>query len=82
MNKRGLISLVMVVISIVMFLLMRGPDANVYAGIIIFSLLSIIGIIFAILSKHWVPMTIGLILNGGVLIFTFLLLLATGISES
>lgn len=81
MNKYGLLSLLMVVINTIVFFIMRGPNANVYVIIVIFSLLSIVGILFAILSKRWFSIIIGIILNGGIMVFAFLLLLAMGISE-
>lgn len=82
MNKYGFLSVFMVVISIVVFLILRGPDANVLLGIMLFSSLSFAGIIFAILTKNWKSIVIGVLLNGGVLVFAFLLLLAAGISDS
>jgi|SRR5690625_209164 len=82
MNKYGLLSLLMVTINLIVFFILRGPEANAYAGIIIFSILSITGIVLAILSKKWYLTTAGVILNGGVLIFAFFLLLSMGISES
>jgi len=82
MNKYGLLSLLMVIINLILFFILRGPEASVYIGIILFSTLSITGIVLATLSKKWYSITMGVILNGGVLIFTFFLLLSLGISES
>lgn len=81
MNKYGLLSLLMVAINAIGFFAMRGPNANVYVIIIIFTVLSIMGIVFAILSKKWVSIVLGIILNGGVMVIAFFLLLAMGISE-
>ena len=82
MNKYSLLSLLMVIINLIVFFISRGPEANVYVGIILFSTLSIAGIVLAILSQKWYSITAGVILNGSVLIFTFFLLLSLGISES
>jgi len=82
MNKYGLLSLLMVIINLIVFFILKGPEANVYVGIILFSTLSIAGIVLAILSQKWYSITAGVILNGGVLIFAFFLLLSLGISES
>lgn len=71
----------MVLISMIVFFILRGPDANVLLGVILFSIFSVLGIAFAILSKNGVSIIIGVILNGGVLVFAFFLMLAIGISE-
>lgn len=81
MNKYGLLSLLMVAINAIAFFVLRGPHANAYVIIIIFGILSLVGIVFAALSKKWVSIIIGIILNGGVMVFALLLLLAMGISE-
>ena len=61
------------------------PNVDIYFQIKIFSILSIIGLLFAIyfwlMSKRIILLIIGLIGNGFVLAFTFFLLLAMGISE-
>jgi hypothetical protein len=84
LNKKdvlGTMSIVTVLISIIFFLIIRGPNANVTLGISVFTILSVLGIIFAIASKKlWFILT-GIIVNGAVLVFAFFLLLAMGISE-
>lgn len=81
MNILGVFSLLTVAISAIFFFIIRGPNANLTLGISVFTVLSILGIIFAILSKKlWFVIT-GIILNGAVLVFAYFLLLAFGISE-
>jgi hypothetical protein len=81
----GVTSILLVIISIIIFYTQRGPNADIYLFIIVFSILSIIGILFAIfswlMSKHFIFLITGLLGNGAVLVFAFLLLLAMGISE-
>ncbi|MCC5804352.1 hypothetical protein H7H33_21375 [Rossellomorea vietnamensis] len=74
-------SMVTVLISIIFFLIFRGPDANIPLGITVFTILSVLGIILAIASKKlWYILT-GIMANGAVLVFALFLLLAMGISE-
>ncbi|WP_245890108.1 hypothetical protein [Rummeliibacillus pycnus] len=84
-GKSGIISVVLVIVSIIFFFSLRGPDADIYLIISIFSILSIIGIICAIsywvLSKRFLLPIIGIIGNGLILLFAFFLLLAMGIGE-
>jgi hypothetical protein len=75
MNKFGVFSFLMVIASVVSFFLLRGPNA----GIIVLGSLSIIGVLLAVLSKKWLSGILGILLNGAVLTFAFLLLLAKGI---
>lgn len=81
----GFTSLAPVIISIIAFYALRGPNADAYLGITIFSVLSIIGIALAIaswvMSKRSVPLIIGLLGNAFVLTCAFLLLFAMGIGE-
>lgn len=81
MNKFGLLSLLMFGISVIAFFLMRGPDGDVYLDIIVFIALSIIGLLFAALSKQMLWTILGIGVNLIPLIFAFLLLLAMAISE-
>lgn len=84
MNKKnvlGTMSIVTVLISIIFFIIIRGPNANLTLGISVFTILSVFGIIFAIASKKLWYMITGIILNGAVLVFAYFLLLAMGISE-
>ncbi|WP_087974994.1 hypothetical protein [Oceanobacillus rekensis] len=77
----GVLSLLTAAISIIFFFIDKGPDANLTLGISVFTVLSVLGIIFAIISKKlWFIIT-GIILNGAVLVFAYFLLLAAGISE-
>jgi hypothetical protein len=84
-NILGVTSLLPVIISIIIFYVERGPNADVYFVITIYGILSIIGILFAVFSwlmtKRFFLPIISLIGNGAVLAITFLLLLAMGISE-
>ena len=86
----GFLSVLSVIISIIFFYIVRGPNADIYFGITVFSVLSIIGIILAVISL-WMSKgrirklligTVGLIANIAVLVFAFLLLLAMGIGEA
>jgi len=81
MNKFGVMSLLMFSSSIIAFYILKGPDADVYLGIKIFSVLSIIGIVFAFMSRNKVWILIGGILNFCILVMSFFLLLAMGIGE-
>ncbi|AYC30732.1 hypothetical protein [Paenisporosarcina cavernae] len=69
----------MIIISVVIFFMTKGPDASLTFIISAFSILSILGIIFAILSKQWFSITIGVLGNGIILVFAGFLLLAKGI---
>jgi hypothetical protein len=79
MNKYGLLSVLMVLISAIVFLILRGPNADLSLGISILGILSALGIVFAVISKKWLSGIIGVLTNGAVLIFAFFLLLAKGI---
>ncbi len=79
-NWLGFLSILTFVISIIFLLIVRGPDANIVFGITVFTVLSILGIIFAIASRQLWFMILGVILNLGVLVYACFLLLAVGIS--
>ncbi|MDQ0427193.1 membrane-associated HD superfamily phosphohydrolase [Planomicrobium stackebrandtii] len=81
MNIFGLLSLLMFVISVTAFLIMRGPDGDIYLTIIVLSTLSVIGVLFAVLSKQLLWKVLGIVVNLIPLLFAFLLLFAMGISE-
>ncbi|WP_245628140.1 hypothetical protein [Shouchella shacheensis] len=92
MDKRKIVgrvldaaSITTVLISILVFYTLRGPNADIYVGITIFSILSILGILFAIISwlmsKRLILLIIGLLGNGFVLAYAYFLLLAMGIGE-
>jgi hypothetical protein len=83
----GVTSLLPVIINIIIFCIKRGPnDDGIYFEITIYSMLSIVGILFAVFSwsmtKRFFLLIISLIGNGIVLAFAFLLLLAMGIGEA
>jgi len=81
MNKFGIFSILMVLISVLIFFILRGPNANLSLAIIILGSLSLLGIIFAIFSKRWISGIIGVLSNGAVLVFVFFLMLAKGIAS-
>ena len=82
----GVISVLPLLLSIVIFYVERGPNADVYLLINIYGILSIVGFTFAIMSwlmsKRLILLISGLLGNAIVLAATFLLLLAMGISEA
>ncbi|HWK23100.1 MAG TPA: hypothetical protein VNS08_08725 [Ureibacillus sp.] len=81
----GITSILAAVISFIVFYTTRGPNTDVYPKIIIFSILSILGILLAVfswvMSKYKSLGIIGLIANVFILVSTYLLLLAMGIGE-
>ncbi|MBH0163887.1 hypothetical protein IHV12_03120 [Fictibacillus sp. 7GRE50] len=82
MNKYGKLSLLMVGICIVISFFI---NENIkYPGIflLVFSILSITGVVFAILSKKRTNIILGVVLNSATLVFFFFLLLAMGFSEA
>lgn len=81
MNKWGFLSVLMAVVSVALFYMTRGPDADIYAMIILLSTFSLIGLVCAVVSKHKWWMLAGIVLNAALLGVAFLLLLAMGISE-
>ncbi|WP_411712019.1 MULTISPECIES: hypothetical protein [Lentibacillus] len=81
-NILGVLSILTVLINIIFFFIVRGPDINFISVIIVFTILSMLGIIFAIISKKMWFVIIGILLNSAVLVFAYFLLLgAVGISE-
>lgn len=86
----GVLSILPVLVSVIVFLILRGPNANAYLIITIFGILSIIGIVLAAISawmskRHISKLIIGLVgltANIAVLAVAYLLLLAMGISEA
>ncbi|WP_462408593.1 hypothetical protein [Neobacillus sp. Marseille-QA0830] len=82
MNKYGRLSLLMVGICIALSFFVN--ENNKYPGIflLVFSILAIAGIVFAILSKKWSNIIISVILNGATLVLFFFLLLGMGIGEA
>lgn len=77
--KLGTFSFLTFITSICSFFILRGPNANLTLIIVILSILSLLGIIFAIASKDWLFKIVGTALNGVILIFVYFLLLAKGI---
>ncbi|WP_431026734.1 hypothetical protein [Lysinibacillus sp. LZ02] len=67
----GFTSILLVIISIIVFYALRGPNADVYLISTIFSMLSIFGILFAVvswwMSKRLVLLIVGLL--GNILVF-------------
>jgi len=81
-NIFAALSIWAVVVGIIFIFIINKPNINLTLVITELTLISISGIIFAILSKkRWFIIT-GIILNGGVLVFTYFLLLAVGIGEA
>ncbi len=74
-------SVLTALISIVFFLIMRGPDVNTTLLATVLTVLSVLGIAFAIVSKKLWFIVTGIILNGAVLVFVGLVLFAIGMSE-
>ena len=87
----GVLSILLVIVSIIFFYIQRGPNADIDLAITIYSNLSGIGIILAVISL-WMSKgskfqlkligLLGLITNLAVLVVAFLLLLAMGIGEA
>jgi hypothetical protein len=82
MNTFGIFSFLTVIASVFSFLFFRGLNANLTLIIVILGSLSILGVVFAVISRKWLSGLMGIVLNGGVLVFVFFLLLAKGIGEN
>lgn len=80
-NKYVLLSLLSVLINMIMFWTWTSSYIGLYTGIIIFSVLSIASIVFALLSRKVILIVIGIILNGVILVFTFFMLFSIVISS-
>lgn len=85
----GIFSMLPVIISVIYFYSVRGPNSDIYRTIAVLTILSIIGLITAGITS-WILKgrlsrlvigLIGIIANLAVLVVAFLLLLAMGISE-
>ncbi|MQR87729.1 hypothetical protein GFV16_17670 [Bacillus megaterium] len=63
MNKCGVLSFVLVIISFSFFMVRRGPDVNMYVDIAVLGILSLVGIVFASVSKKWYSIIGGVVLN-------------------
>ena len=81
----GVLSMLLAIVSYIVYLYLRGPNADIYNMIKIYSILSLLGILLAalswMLSKRLLLPIIGFLGNGFVLICAFFLLLAMGIGE-
>ncbi|GGA64905.1 hypothetical protein [Salinicoccus roseus] len=75
----GFLSILTAVISILFLLITRGPNTSLISIIIVFTVFSVLGIIFAIISKNLWFIIIGIILNGTILVYAFFLFVALGI---
>ncbi|ETI69568.1 hypothetical protein [Neobacillus vireti] len=82
MNKYGRLSIIMVGICIAISFFVNENNKHPGIFLFVFSILSITGIIFAILSKKWSNIIIGAVLNSATLVFFFFLLLSMGIGEA
>lgn len=80
-NRNGFISISAAIIGIALFFLSRGPDTDLMKIVALLGALSIIGIIYAILSKQWLWCLAGALLNGFIFAIAFLLLIAYGIAH-
>ena len=77
----GALSIWTVVVSVIFLFRINRPNINLTLVITELTLLSISGIIFAILSKKRWFIILGIILNGAVLALTYFLLFVVGIGE-
>lgn len=81
----GVMSILTVIICIIIFFIVRGPNVDIQFVVTSHITLGIIGILFAIISwfmsKRILFLIIGLLGNIAVLIVAYFLLLALGISE-
>lgn len=81
----GIGSLLCMVLCVIGFFMLRGPNSNVYLIIGIGAIVSLIGISLAyaswVYTKRFFYLIIGLLGNSAVLAFSSLLLLAMGISK-
>lgn len=84
-NFFGIVSVLTVIICAIIFFIQRGPDADAYFFIVTSVILSVTGLISAVLtlliSRNITLFITGLLGNSVVLIFTFFLFLAMGIGE-
>ena len=78
-NNFGKLSLLMVGLSLILSFFLRPENAGPF--LLGFALFSIVGIVFACLSKKRSSIIGGILLNGAVLIFFSLLVLGMGIGE-
>ena len=81
MDKFGVLSLLVVLLSVLLTFIFIGPNANVLLLVIILGSLSILGIFFAVISKKWLSRGIGVLCNAAVLVFTYFLFLGYNIVE-
>lgn len=79
MNKFGKLSLLMVAFSMGLSFFLRPENAGLFLAV--FAVFSLLGIIFACLSKRWYVIMGGIMLNSAALVFFGLLVLGMGIGE-
>lgn len=81
----GIIPILTVITSILLYFIQSGPNANIYSIVLLYHILSIIGILLSIfsylMSNRFILFITGLIGNGFVLIAAYYLIFAAGISE-
>ncbi|CAM5623357.1 hypothetical protein C2I17_01090 [Niallia circulans] len=80
MTKNGWLSLLMVGICIILSLFLSTKSAGIF--FLLFPILSLSGIIFAIFSKKWSNIILGVLLNGAAGVFFTLLAFAVGFGET
>lgn len=80
MTKNGWLSLLMVGICIVLSFFLSANNAGIF--FLLFGILSITGIVFAILSKKWSNIILGVLLNGVAGVIFTLLAFAFGFGEA
>ncbi|MFS0658681.1 hypothetical protein AB1L07_07565 [Niallia alba] len=80
MTKNGWLSILMVGICIILSFFLSSKNAGIF--FLLFGILSITGIVFAILSKKWSNIILGVLLNGAAGVFFTLLAFAMGFGEA
>lgn len=88
LNKRkagiyvGILSIAIVIVNIMIFFIVRGPNVDLYALVLTYTILSVIGIILAItsfvISRRILLLAFAIIGNGFVLVISYFLAIAVG----
>ena len=81
MSRAGILSILCTVMSVTLFFVFRGPTADLWTIAVTLAALSVVGMLFAFLSKRLPWIIAGGLLNGAILIVAFLLFLAHGVGE-
>jgi len=68
----GFLSILMFFLGLIYFFVVRGPNVNRDLMVNVLSVLSFAGIIFAVSSRRWYFIALGLFLNGLMSVFCFL----------